>query len=142
MISYDVKTTRPFVGTPYLDEGRGYILPAGVFLYPAGEINHPVTVTIRPYSTWRMLQPDSILFPGNGLCMSAPDYDILYDSPILVGNLEELPGFFVKGIPHRFIAYKPGEFDKVSFMNDLKKSSKPRQPSLEIFLTSIILLLA
>src|SRR4030095_5292045 len=52
VIGYDVKTTRPFVGTPYLDEERGYILPAGVFLYPAGEINHPVTIAIKPYSTW------------------------------------------------------------------------------------------
>src|SRR5215467_8899247 len=26
VISYDVKTTRPFVGTPYVDETRAYIL--------------------------------------------------------------------------------------------------------------------
>ncbi|HEV8504835.1 MAG TPA: PDZ domain-containing protein [Chitinophagaceae bacterium] len=121
VINYDVKTTRPFVGTPYLDEGRGYILPAGVFLYPAGEINHAVTVAIKPYSVWNNVATglDSVF--GKRFVYVAPDYDILYDSPILVGNLEEFPPFFVKGIPHRFIAYKPGEFDKVSFMNDLKK---------------------
>ena len=134
IINYDVKTFRPFVGTPYVDETRGYILPAGVCLYPAGEINHPVIVTIKPYSTWSniatgldsipwIVSIDSIIGEKKGKYVRyvAPDYDILYDSPILVGNLEELPPFFVKGIPHRFIAYKPGEFDKVSFMNDLKK---------------------
>lgn len=121
ILSYDVKTVRPFVGTPYLDEGRGYILPAGVFLYPAGEINHPVTVTIKPYSTWKNVTTGLDSVSGKEFVYVTPDYDILYDSPILVGNLEELPAFFVKGIPHRFIAYKPGEFDKVSFMNDLKK---------------------
>jgi predicted metalloprotease with PDZ domain len=121
VISYDVKTTRSFVGTPYLDEGRGYILPAGVFLYPAGEINHPVTVTIKPYSTWSNVATGLDSVSGKRFVYVAPDYDVLYDSPILVGNLEELPPFFVKGIPHRFIAYKPGEFDRASFMNDLKK---------------------
>jgi len=121
VVSYDVKTTRPFVGTPYVDETRGYILPAGVCLYPAGEINHPVTITIKPYSTWNNVATGLDSVSGKQFEYVAPDYDILYDSPILVGNLEELPPFFVKGIPHRFIAYKPGEFDKVSFMNDLKK---------------------
>jgi len=120
-ISYDVKTTRLFVGTPYLDEERGYILPAGVFLYPARNIDHPVTVTVKPYFSWKNIATGLDSVPGKQFVYVAPDYDILYDSPILVGNLEELPPFFVKGIPHRFIAYKSGEFDKVSFMNDLKK---------------------
>lgn len=120
-MSYDVKTTRPFVGTPYVDKERGYILPAGVFLYPAGEINHPVTVTIKPYSDWKNVATGLDSIPGKRFVYVAPDYDLLYDSPILIGNLEEFPPFTVKGIPHRFIAYKPGEFDKVRFMNNLKK---------------------
>jgi predicted metalloprotease with PDZ domain len=45
----------------------------------------------------------------------------LYDCPLLVGNLEELPPFTVSGIPHRFIGLNLGEFDKVQFMSDLKK---------------------
>jgi predicted metalloprotease with PDZ domain len=116
-----VKTTRPFVGTPYVDEQRAYILPAGVCLYPAGEINHPVTLGVKPYSPWKDVATGLDSVPGKQFVYAAPDYDILYDSPILVGNLEELPGFVVKGIPHHFIAYKPGDFDKVTFMNDLKK---------------------
>jgi len=32
-LSYEIKTERPFVATPYVDETRAYILPAGVFLY-------------------------------------------------------------------------------------------------------------
>jgi predicted metalloprotease with PDZ domain len=70
ILSYDVKTIRPFVGTPYLDERRGYILPAGVFLYPAGEIHHPVTVTINLIQPGRMRQPASTLLRGNSLHMS------------------------------------------------------------------------
>ena len=30
-LTYDIKTERSFVATPYVDETRAYILPAGVF---------------------------------------------------------------------------------------------------------------
>src|SRR6201999_1604588 len=37
------------------------------------------------------------------------------------GELEVLPSFMVRGVPHYFVSYRPGEFDKVQFMQDLKK---------------------
>ena len=52
---------------------------------------------------------------------TAPNFDILYDSPILIGNLDELPPFKVKGINHRFIGYKIGQFDKEQFTINLQK---------------------
>ncbi len=52
---------------------------------------------------------------------TAPDFDILYDCPILMGNLEELPSFKVNGIEHRFIGYKIGTFDRVQFILNLEK---------------------
>ena len=50
----------------------------------------------------------------------AADFDVLYDSPILMGNLEALPTFEIKGIPHRFVGYALGEFDRRQFMDDLR----------------------
>ena len=38
-----------------------------------------------------------------------------------MGNLETLPSFTVKKLPHYFIGYNLGEFDRNLFMNDLKK---------------------
>ncbi len=52
---------------------------------------------------------------------SAEDYDVFYDAPILVGSLEEIPMFTVRGIPHYFVGYKLGEFDKKQLSEDLKK---------------------
>jgi predicted metalloprotease with PDZ domain len=51
----------------------------------------------------------------------AADFDVLYDSPILMGELEELPSFTVRGVPHYFVGYRMGEFDRVRFMGELKK---------------------
>jgi predicted metalloprotease with PDZ domain len=120
LISYKVKATRPFVAANYLDEERGYISPAGVFIYPDGFIKQPVTVAVEPWQHWIVATGlDSL--KGKRNSFYAADYDVLYDSPILMGNLERFPSFTVKGIPHHFIAWKPGDFDKNKFMQDLKK---------------------
>jgi predicted metalloprotease with PDZ domain len=120
-LAYEIKTTRSFVATAYLDENRAYILPAAVFLYIDKMINQPVQVTVVPDSKWSNVATGLDTIPGKKFTYSAPDFDILYDSPILVGNLEELTPFKVKGITHRFIGFKLGEFDKQQFMRDLKK---------------------
>ncbi len=38
-----------------------------------------------------------------------------------MGKLEELPSFLVKGIEHRFIGYQLGNFDRIKFVENLKK---------------------
>lgn len=121
IVSYDVKTIRAFVGTPYVDENRAYILPAGVCLFIDGMINHPAEIIVKPFANWTRVATGLDSVAGKNFTYTAPDFDILYDSPLLIGNLEELPSFTVKGIPHYFVGYQMGNFDKVQFMNDLKK---------------------
>lgn len=120
-ITYLIKTVRAFVATPYLDEKRGYISPTGIFLHPDGHLKSAVTVTVKPWPGWKQVATGLDPVVGKEYTYSATDYDVLYDCPILVGSLEELPAFTVNGIPHRFIGYNLGEFDKEQFMNDLKK---------------------
>jgi predicted metalloprotease with PDZ domain len=121
-VSYTVKgTDRIFVASNYLDEERGYISPAGMFLHPAGMIQQPVSVTIIPNKNWSKISTGLDLVKGTTATYLAADYDVLYDSPILMANLESLPSFTVKGIPHYFDTYKPADFDKAGFMNDIKK---------------------
>lgn len=120
--SYDVKATRNFVASPYLDENKGYVSPAGVFMYSAGQLKRPVTVTLHPYAGWPGLIAtglDSI--PGQPHTFTAPNFDVLYDSPLLMGKLEKLPAFTVGGIPHEFVGYDLGQFDHQLFVTDLKK---------------------
>lgn len=121
-LTYDIRATRNFVAGNFLDENHGYISPAGVFLHPEGQLKKPVTVTLKPYSKWPQLIAtglDSVA--GQPQTFFAPDYDILYDSPMLMGKLEQLPSFTIKGIPHYFIGYNMGNFDRQEFIADLKK---------------------
>jgi predicted metalloprotease with PDZ domain len=120
-LAYEIKTVRSFVATAYLDENRAYILPAAVFLYIDKMINQPVQVMVVPDSRWNRVATGLDSLPGKKFSYTAPDFDILYDSPMLVGDLEELQPFYIRGIKHRFIGYKLGDFDREQFMLDLKK---------------------
>lgn len=118
VLEYDVRSTRPFVAANYLDKDRGYISPAGMFMHINGSIQQPVTVSIKPLAHWNMVASGMNKVKDD---FYAPDFDILYDSPILMGTLEELPAFRVKDIPHRFVAFRAGEFDRAQFITDLQK---------------------
>jgi predicted metalloprotease with PDZ domain len=120
-LAYEIKTVRPFVATAYLDETRAYILPAAVFLHIDKMINQPVQVIVVPDSKWNRVATGLDSLPGKKFTYSAPDFDILYDCPILVGNLEELTPFKIRGVTHRFIGLKLGDFDREQFILDLKK---------------------
>lgn len=121
-ISYDVKATVPFVGNVYLDETRGYITPGGLFMYLDQELRHPVTVQMKPYSKWSSLVATGLdTIPGKYHTFKANDFDVLYDSPFLMGQLEVLPPFTVQNKPHNFVGYQLPQFNRQEFMNDLKK---------------------
>jgi predicted metalloprotease with PDZ domain len=150
-VAYDVAATKAFVAQPWLDSTRGYVAPAGVFLYVDGYLRQPVTVEVRPWAGWKKvatgLEPvmagakeemtgvkgmkagakgmkagaKRVAGAGKQYVYRAEDFDILYDCPILVGNLEELESFTVRGVPHFFTGYKLGEFDRAAFAGDLKK---------------------
>lgn len=120
LVSYYVFANRTSIAEPYLAENRGFIAPTGVFMHVDGKLNHPVTVSIKPYGDWKQISTG--LDPVNGVVntFSAPDFDRLYDCPILVGNQEVL-NFEYKGIPHRIAIEKPGTCDRVKLTADLKR---------------------
>ncbi|MGZ5255360.1 MAG: M61 family metallopeptidase, partial [Flavitalea sp.] len=120
-IIYNIETTKQFVANSYVDTGRAYFIPANTFLYPVHQLNEKVQVDIALPNNWKNIATGLEPIKGSSNSFTASNFDILYDSPILIGNLEELPSFTVKGIPHYFKGYKLGNFDKVKFMSDLKK---------------------
>jgi len=130
-LAYDVLAENPFVAAAFLDETRGYITPGALFLYVPGQLDRPVTVTVELHPKWSTVATGLDRLPADSTERTAagaasvwrfasPDFDVLYDSPILMGNLESLPGFEIEGVPHRFVAHAPGDFDRAQFMADLK----------------------
>ncbi|MFA5816441.1 MAG: hypothetical protein WC865_12555 [Bacteroidales bacterium] len=120
MVSYYVFANRTSVAEPYLAENRGFISPTGVFMHVDGKLNQPVTVTVNPYSEWKQVSTGLDPVKGVANTFTAPDFDRLYDCPILVGNQEVL-AFEFKGIPHAIAIEKPGTCDREKLTADLKR---------------------
>ncbi|MCU0363315.1 MAG: hypothetical protein MUE32_08160 [Bacteroidales bacterium] len=123
-ISYDVCADKKFVANNFLDSTHAYIVPAATFMYVSNRTDIPVSVKVIPFKSWNDIATGLEVADGNENEYHAPDFDILYDCPILIGNLDELPSFTVGGIKHRFIAYNPGNFDRGAFITSLEKTVK------------------
>lgn len=116
VVSYRVRAARDFVAENHLDPERGYVCPAATFMYVAGRLDHPATLTVTPYAPW----PDVVtgLEPAPGeFTFTAPDFDTLYDCPLLLGDLEPLE-FSAAGKPCAFVAVELGDFPREEFARD------------------------
>lgn len=120
LIQYDVYAHNISVADPYLDNNYGFISPAGLFMWPKGELEHPVNVTIKPYKDWDTISTGLTLVDKAQNKFSASDFDQLYDSPFLIGN-QKVTVFDVKGVPHYLAILHPENFDIPKLVNDLKK---------------------
>ena len=124
IISYSVKATKKFVANSYVDTSRAYIIPCATFLYLDNQLEIAPTVQIDKPSAWSSIATGLTLLSATTHTYKASSYDILFDSPILIGNLEALPSFYIGGIQHRFIGYGLGTFNKEKFIQDLSKVVK------------------
>ncbi len=118
--NYYVFANRTSVAEPYLAENRGFISPTGVFMHIGGLLNHSVTVTVKPFSDWKMISTGLDPIKGSVNTYTAADFDRLYDCPILVGNQEVLT-FDYKGITHSIAIEKPGTSDREKIVADFKR---------------------
>ncbi len=118
-IRYEYKTERSFVATSYIDANRGFIRPTSLFLYSDNYLNLPVKIKLDLQPGWNKV--------ATGLDSIAPQtyvansMDQVYDSPILMGKLNELPSFIIQGKRHRFIGYEMGNFDGAQLMKQVEK---------------------
>lgn len=119
-VSYDVYAFARSVAESSLDDTRGFISPTGVFMHVAGQLQHPVTVSVEPYRSWSKISTGLDPVAARPNTFFAPDFDVLYDCPILIGN-QEILSFQVQGIPHSFVGNDLGVFDRAKFVADLKR---------------------
>ncbi len=121
VLNYDVFGAISFAANNYLGEDRAYLSPSGTFVHVPGMTQHPVTVAIQLPANWKQIATGLEPVNGKPNTFSAADFDVLYDSPILMGNQEYLH-FEVKGVPH-YVAMEnvPGSVDRPKMLADLKR---------------------
>jgi predicted metalloprotease with PDZ domain len=120
VLNYDVFANISFAANSYLGEDRAYISPSGMFMNLDGQLQQPVTVAIQMPAKWKLISTGLEATKGSANTFEAPDFDVLYDCPILIGNQEHFE-FDVRGVPHHVaIENVPPEVDRPKMIADLK----------------------
>lgn len=119
VIRYNVYANELTVRTSELNEDGAFITPPALLMYPQGQIKAASTVKIVPYGDWRVATGLRKV-AGQENVFRAENFDILYDSPIQVGNFKEY-NFTVLGKEHRYIINGDGNYNIGRIINDTKK---------------------
>ena len=121
LVEYDVTGTIRFAAQNYLADDRAYVAPPGMFLHIAGMLGRPATVTVQLPAGWKSVATGLDHVPGHANTYSAASFDLLYDSPILLGN-QELLHFDLDGATHDVaVENVPATVDRDKMLADLKR---------------------
>lgn len=120
-LSYDVYGAVSFAVQNYFGEDRALLSPPGTFVHLAGHTERPVTITLTPPANWTTFATGLDPVAGRPHTFRATNFDVLYDSPILMGT-QELLRFEVQGVPHEVaMEFVPAAVDRQKIVADLKK---------------------
>lgn len=119
-INYRVYAFEISVRTAFIDESHAFLSPTGIFMYPEGMIKSSSTVKIIPFNTWSKVSTGLPPVAGQTFTYKASDFDILFDSPIEVGN-QDVFEFTASGVRHEVAMYGGGNYDKEKLKVDMAK---------------------
>jgi predicted metalloprotease with PDZ domain len=119
-VNYRVYAFEISVRTAFIDESHAFLSSAGIFMYPEGMLKSPSTVKIIPYGKWDKVSTGLEPVSGQKFTYRASDFDILFDSPIEVGN-QDIFDFTAAGVKHEVAMYGGGNYDKERLKVDMAK---------------------
>ena len=119
-VKYQLYAYELTVRTNFLDASHGYINGASTFLYLDKKQNLPSTLTIKPYQGWKEISTGLRPVGTDKWVLQVPDYDILVDSPIEIGN-QEIFSFQAAGVPHEVAMYNPPAYNQERLKADMIK---------------------
>lgn len=108
------------VRTNYIDDKHAFLSPAATFMYVDGYLDHPSEVTIKPHADWKKVSTGLESVEGKEFTYYAPDFDILFDTPIEVGN-QEIFTFEASGVLHEVAMVGADHFDQDRLIEDFRK---------------------
>ena len=102
-----------------IEDNLAYIATNGVFMYADNDTDHPVTVTYDLPAGWEQ-KVSTALDKVEGFTYSAPDFDVLYDSPALLGSQRQ-ENFELGGHTYHMAMETPDGYDECPFKDDIRK---------------------
>lgn len=118
-VTYRVYANELTVRTNELNSEHAFWNNPALLMYPQGSIKEPSTLQVIAPEPWRVATGLPAV-PGVRNTFRAENFDVLYDSPVEVGNFKTI-SFDVKGIPHRIVIDGEGNYDPERVRADVKK---------------------
>jgi predicted metalloprotease with PDZ domain len=119
-INYRVYAFEVSVRTAFIDATHAFLSSTGIFMYPDGYLKSPSTVKIVPFKGWSKVSTSLEPVSGQQFTYAAKDFDILFDSPLEVGN-QDVFEFMAAGTKHEVAMYGGGNYDKERLKVDMAK---------------------
>lgn len=119
-IKYNIYCNEISVRTSTVDASHGFLSTSGIFMYPEGMLHHPSTIHIIPYKDWDKVSTSLEMVNNDPFTRHSPDYDILFDSPIEVGN-QDVFGFDAAGVKYEVAMCGQANYDKERLKKDMAK---------------------
>jgi predicted metalloprotease with PDZ domain len=122
-ISYRVYANELSVRTSFIDASHGYFNGTSIFMYINELKNEEHKLTIIPFKEWKKVSTSLEKTGEKGFAYKAPNYDILVDSPVEIGNHETFD-FTSAGVLHHVAMYGKGNYDIEKLKVDMAKITK------------------
>ncbi len=119
-VKYRVYCFEISVRTAFIDVSHAFLSTSGLFLYPKGMLDQTSTIKIVPYKGWTTVSTSLSAVGNDQFTVTAPNYDILFDSPIEVGT-QDVFTFTAAGVNYEVAMYGGGNYDKERLKVDMAK---------------------
>ena len=119
-VKYRVYCFEISVRTSFVDASHGFLSTTGIFIYPYKMLHEPSAIHIIPYKGWTKVSTSLDMMNNDPFTRHAPNYDILFDSPIEVGN-QDVFGFDAAGVKYEVCMVGGGSYDKEKLKVDMAK---------------------
>ncbi len=119
-ISYRVYAFELTVRTSFVDESHAYLNGTSIFMYVDKKLDLESTIKIIPHPDWKKISTGLEPVKPDPFVRVAPNYDILADSPIEIGN-QDIIEFTASGVKHYVAMVGPGNYDRNKIIKDFTK---------------------
>lgn len=120
VFSYKVYAYELSVRTSFIDASHGYLNGTSIFMFPNEFDKTPSVLTVKPHANWKEISTGLSPVGSDKFVLNVPNYDILADSPIELGN-QKIYKFNAAGVPHEVAVYGGGNYDEENFTKDITK---------------------
>lgn len=120
VISYSVYAFEGSVRMSYLDESHAFIMANTLLMYHEDFKERSSVLYLDIPGQWKKVSTSLSKIEGKENTYYVPDYDILVDSPIEIGN-HEIVQFEAAGVPHEIAMYGRAVYNPDKLIRDIRK---------------------